>query len=98
MKCHKKDVTSTYTVGGSAKATMKFRKKDVIIAEQFDGTSEMAKKYDLLQPFADQGYLRYYLNFQAVHTGDWLLYDSGLIPRVLSDETFKETYEPVEER
>lgn len=97
MKYHKKGVTITETVGDSAGVTMKFRRKDAFIAEQFDGSPEMAKKYDLLQPFADQGYLRYYLNFQAVHTGDWFVYDGGLIPRILSDKTFKEIYEPAKD-
>ncbi|GEN94707.1 hypothetical protein PET01_07570 [Pediococcus ethanolidurans] len=97
MKFHKKDVTITETVGNSAGVTMKFRRKDAIIAEQFDGTPEMTKKYDLLQPFADQGYLRYYLNFQVVHKNDWLVYDGGLIPQILSDKTFNEMYEPVKD-
>lgn len=98
MKYHKKDVADTYAVDNSLKVTMKFHRKDAIIAEQFDGTPEMAKKYDLLQPFADQGYLRYYLNYQAVHIGDWFVYDGGLIPRILSDKVFKKMYEPARKR
>lgn len=79
---------------------MKYHKKALIDAEQFDGSDEMAEKYPMRKfteafghPWVINGVEANYV----VHVGDWIVTDSHGYYWPIADDVFKRTYEPVTE-
>lgn len=78
----------------------KYVKKVTVLAEQFDGSKEMAKQYGL-KKFGYEDWIRvpnYRDNFEIgapmmISEGDWLLVKENGRYDVLSDEEFRRTYE-----
>jgi len=77
---------------------MKYRKTTLIDAEQFDGSLEMMKRYDINKDKihhdvyfieTEEGSLRFY-------EGDWIATGIDGEHWAISDDIFKRTYEPVE--
>lgn len=66
-------------------------------AEQFDGSIEMAQRYQMVMKPAKGTYHMYVFNgFVEVSEGDWLI-SNGEDIAVIDDEHFKEQYELVED-
>ncbi|GAX04573.1 hypothetical protein IWT140_02215 [Secundilactobacillus pentosiphilus] len=79
---------------------MKYRKTELVDAEQFDGSDEMAKKYKMLEllPFAGNWSINTFQGEVYVHVGDWIATSVDGEHWPIADDVFKRTYEPVEEK
>lgn len=80
---------------------MKYRKTVLIEAEQFDGSVEMADKYDIrkyLTIFGEKFWRIWTLEgFMTVNNGDWIATGINGEHWAIADDIFKRTYEPVTE-
>ncbi|GAX07089.1 hypothetical protein IWT25_02437 [Secundilactobacillus pentosiphilus] len=83
---------------------MKYRKTELIDAEQFDGSDEMVRKYDIEDA---EKYGHIYAQRFVIHTlegdlsidvGDWIATGIDGEHWPIADDIFKRTYEPVEEK
>lgn len=66
-----------------------------IEAEQFDGSEEMAKKYEMIMSPAGVYYVNAFDGVKAIREGDWLIINGEDIA-IVDDEYFEEHYELVE--
>ena len=73
-----------------------YRKKTTIKAERFDGSTEMAKKYDIEHGDTGAGY-EYYLptneGDMAFDEGDWIATGIDGEHWAIADDIFRRTYE-----
>lgn len=67
-----------------------------IEAEQFDGSEEMAKEYEMMMSPAGVYYVNAFDGVKAIREGDWLI-SNGEDIAIADDEYFKEHYELVED-
>lgn len=67
-----------------------------IEAEQFDGSYEMAKEYEMVQSVTGTYHMYAFNGLVEVSEGDWLI-SNGENIAVIDDEHFKEQYELVED-
>lgn len=67
-----------------------------IEAEQFDGSEEMAKEYEMMMSPAGVYYVNAFDGVKAIREGDWLI-SNGEDIAIVDDEYFKEHYELVED-
>lgn len=67
-----------------------------IEAEQFDGSEEMAKEYEMMRSPAGVYHVNAFDGFKAIREGDWLISDGEDIA-IADDEYFEEHYELVED-
>lgn len=76
-----------------------YRKKTTIKAEQFDGSPEMAKKYNIERGDIGAGY-EYYLptneGDMAFYEGDWIATGIDGEHWGIADDIFQRTYEEVQ--
>lgn len=78
----------------------KYRKKEPLVAEQFDGSKEIVKEYGLRR-FGFEGFIKTpnsmnNFDFDApliISEGDWILKKDNGKYGVLPDEAFRNTYE-----
>lgn len=75
---------------------MKKTYKTTFEAEQFDGSKEMAKEYEMLLPPAGEYYVTTVDGFRPVREGDWLI-SNGEDIAIVDDDYFEEHYELVED-
>lgn len=75
---------------------MKKTYKTTFEAEQFDGSKEMAKEYEMLLPPAGEYYVTTVDGFRPVREGDWLI-SNGEDIAIVNDDYFEEHYELVED-
>lgn len=67
-----------------------------IEAEQFDGSEEMAKEYEMMMSPAGVYYVNAFDGAKAIREGDWLIINGEDIA-IVDDEYFEEHYELVED-
>lgn len=67
-----------------------------IEAEQFDGSEEMAKEYEMTMSPAGVYYVNDFDGFKPIREGDWLI-SNGEDIAIADDDYFKEHYELVED-
>lgn len=67
-----------------------------IEAEQFDGSEEMAKEYEMMMSPAGVYYVNAFDGVKAIREGDWLI-SNGEDIAIADDEYFEEHYELVED-
>ena len=67
-----------------------------IEAEQFDGSEEMAKEYEMMMLPSGVYYVDVFDGFKVIAKGDWLI-SNGEDITIADDEYFKEHYELVED-
>lgn len=67
-----------------------------IEAEQFDGSEEMAKEYEMTMSPAGVYYVSDFDGFKPIREGDWLI-SNGEDIAIADDDYFKEHYELVED-
>lgn len=71
----------------------KYQNKETIMAEQFDGSDEMIKKYDLDYEYDLEGNKRFYGSFDGfLYAGDWIVSCPNYEIYPISDDVFKQTY------
>lgn len=70
----------------------KYRKTATIQAEQFDGSTEMTKKYDL-ENYGGDLVLDELEGEFAIKPGDWIVKDEYGNYQVVTDDIFRRTYE-----
>lgn len=76
----------------------KYQNKETIMAEQFDGSDEMIKKYDLDYEYDLEGNKRFYGSFDGfLYAGDWIVSCPNYEIYPISDDVFKQTYEEVKQ-
>ncbi|GAX06964.1 hypothetical protein IWT25_02312 [Secundilactobacillus pentosiphilus] len=78
---------------------MRYRKTELIEAEQFWGSGKMAVKYDMWKPLPAFGSVWRIATPEGeamVHSGDWIATDTKGEHWPITDDVFKRTYEPVE--
>ena len=74
----------------------KYRKKEPIEAERFDGSDEMIKKYELVKNViyeGDYALPRLYGPITIVHEGDWIITNAEGGYQRIADDIFRKTYE-----
>lgn len=67
-----------------------------IEAEQFDGSEEMAKEYEMMMSPAGVYYVNAFDGAKAIREGDWLI-SNGEDIAIVDDDYFEEHYELVED-
>ncbi|MFQ9706120.1 MAG: hypothetical protein ACLRX6_03400 [Limosilactobacillus pontis] len=70
-----------------------YRKVEFFSAEQFDGSAEMAKKYNLKPRNSDTWYIPSYNFCNFIFKGDWLVTDEDGFLYVVSEDDFEDQYE-----
>lgn len=73
-----------------------YKKTFEIEAEQFDGSEEMAKEYEMTMSPAGVYYVNDFDVFKPIREGDWLI-SNGEDIAIADDDYFKEHYELVED-
>ena len=73
-----------------------YKKTFEIEAEQFDGSEEMAKEYEMTMSPAGVYYVSDFDGFKPIREGDWLI-SNGEDIAIADDDYFKEHYELVED-
>lgn len=73
-----------------------YKKTFEIEAEQFDGSEEMAKEYEMTMSPAGVYYVNDFDGFKPIREGDWLI-SNGEDIAIADDDYFKEHYELVED-
>lgn len=73
-----------------------YKKTLEIEAEQFDGSEEMAKEYEMTMSPAGVYYVNDFDGFKPIREGDWLI-GNGEDIAIADDDYFKEHYELVED-
>lgn len=73
-----------------------YKKTFEIEAEQFDGSEEMAKEYEMTMSPAGVYYVNDFDGFKPIREGDWLI-SNGEDVAIADDDYFKEHYELVED-
>lgn len=74
----------------------KYRKKEPIEAERFDGSDEMIKKYKLVQNVIYEGDYALpvlYGPVTIVYKGDWIITNAEGGYQRVADDIFRKTYE-----
>lgn len=79
---------------------MKYKKKALIVAEQFDGSDEMIDKYDIDVISLEPGYQWYELETlegdMNIQVGDWIATGAEGEYYAINKDIFNKTYEPAE--
>jgi len=74
----------------------KYQNKETIMAEQFDGSDEMIKKYDLDYEYDLEGNKRFYGSFDGfLYARDWIITKENGDHAVVIDCVFKNKYQEV---
>lgn len=68
-----------------------------IEAEQFDGSYEMAKEYEMVMSLAGVYYVDTFDGVKEIREGDWLISNGEDNIAIADDDYFKEHYELVED-
>lgn len=70
-----------------------YKMRQPVQAEQFDGSTAMAKRYSLEVGETADGFRRYYGDDWSIDKGDWILTDAQGNHWTMSDELFQKEFE-----
>ena len=70
-----------------------YKKKTTIKAEQFDGTDEMIKRYSIHVFNPNLAKNTFFLGINNLSIGDWIVKDEYGNYQVVTDNSFRRTYE-----